>query len=54
VLLQSVRAGICRDYHDYPHTRVNVELERAVARAKELRAFMEGIPYARYERKRKR
>ena len=54
VLLQSVRAGICRDYRDYPHTRVNVELERAVARAKELKAFMEGIQYARYERKRRR
>jgi hypothetical protein len=50
-LLQAVRAGIVADWHDYPHTIVNVEMERAVKRAVELNAFLEDVPYARYERK---
>jgi len=49
-LTQSVRHGICSDWREYPHTRVNVELERGVARALELRAFMEGVDYARYRK----
>jgi hypothetical protein len=36
------------DWHDYPHTRIGVELERAIARAKELNAFLENVPYERY------
>lgn len=52
-LLQAVRAGIVRDWWDYPHTRVKVEMERAIAQAVELRAFMEGVPYARYERRKR-
>jgi hypothetical protein len=28
---------------------VFIELERALKRAKELKAFMEGVPYKRYE-----
>jgi hypothetical protein len=51
---QAVRAGIVKDYRDYPHTRINVELEVGLKRAVELKAFMEGIPYQRYERWRKR
>jgi len=51
---QAVRAGIVRDWCDYPHTRVNVEVERALRRALELNAFLEDVPYARYERKKKR
>jgi REP element-mobilizing transposase RayT len=47
---QSVRAGLCRDPQDYPHTRVYIDLDRAIARALELNAFMEGVPYLRYER----
>jgi hypothetical protein len=50
-LLQSVRHGICTDYREYPHTRVRVELEPAITRALELNAFMTGIPYPRYERR---
>jgi hypothetical protein len=50
VLLQAVRHGIVRDYRDYPHTRVNVELERALKRALELNAFLTDVPYARYEK----
>ena len=49
-LTQSVRRGICKDWHDYPHTHVNVELERALKRALELKAFMTRVPYQRYQR----
>jgi hypothetical protein len=45
---QCVRHGICQRPEDYPHTRVNVELERAINRALQLNAFMEGVPYKRY------
>jgi len=48
-LTQSVRHGICDDWHDYAHTRVNVELERAIGRALDLDAFLVGVPYKRYE-----
>ena len=53
-LLQAVRAGIVRDYRDYPHTRVNVEVERAIRRAVQLNAFLEDVPYTRYERNKKK
>lgn len=53
-LKQSVRHRLCSDYTQYPHTIVNVELDRAIKRAVELNAFMEGVPYARYERNRTR
>ena len=46
------RHGICADPPAYPHTRVNVELPRALARAIELKAFMEAVPYPRYQRRR--
>ena len=45
-----MRHGIAKDWADYPHTRVNVELERAIHRALELHAFLEGVPYKRYLR----
>lgn len=45
---QCRRHGICDDPADYLHTRVNVERERAIERAVALKAFMEGVPYARY------
>jgi len=50
VLKQSVRHGVARDYRLYPHTRVYIELERGMRRATELRAFLYGVPYRRYER----
>lgn len=53
-LLQAVRAKLVKDWRDYPDTRVNVEMEKAIRRSVELRAFMEGVPYARYERKKNR
>jgi len=48
VLTQCRRHQICDDPKDYPHTIVNVELERAIKRALELKAFMKGVPYKRY------
>jgi hypothetical protein len=47
-LTQSVRHGLCRDWREYRHTRVNVELEAGLRRALELHAFLEGVPYKRY------
>jgi hypothetical protein len=51
-LLQAVRAGLVRDYRDYPHTQVIVDVDTAVAKAIELHALLEDVPYARYDRKR--
>ena len=53
-LTQSVRHGIVKDYRDYPHTRAAIDVERGVKRANELRAFMEGVAYPRYQRTRGR
>ena len=50
-LLQAVRARLVRDWRDYPDTRMNIEVERGIKRAVELKAFLENVPYARYERK---
>lgn len=52
VLRQSVRHGVSRDWRDYPHTRVYRGLEECVVFAREHRALMYGVPYARYERRR--
>lgn len=52
-LTQAERARIVTDYRLYKHTRVNLELEDAIKRAKELNAFLEGVPYKRYEEKRR-
>jgi hypothetical protein len=51
---QSVRHRICSDPRQYLHTRVRIERDRAIERAVQLNAFLEGVPYARYERKRQR
>jgi len=48
-ILQSRRAGNHSDWRDYPHTRVNVDLDHAVARASELGAFLDGVPCKRFE-----
>lgn len=50
-LNQAVRARLVKDWRDYPDTRVNVTMERAIARAVRLNAFLERVPYARYDRK---
>lgn len=49
IMLQSVRHGICRDWREYPHTRLRIEMERGIARALQLKAFLEGVPYKRYD-----
>jgi hypothetical protein len=54
VLNQAVKARHVRDWRDYAHTRVNIESNIAIARAVELKAFLEKVPYARYERKKRR
>jgi REP element-mobilizing transposase RayT len=48
-LTQCRRHGICADWRDYLHTHVHIELDRGVRRALELGAFMEDVPYQRYE-----
>jgi REP element-mobilizing transposase RayT len=48
-MLQAQRAQIVKDWRAYAHTRVNVELEPAIRRALELEAFLEGVPYKRYD-----
>ena len=53
-LTQSVRHGLCSDWRQYSHTRVNIELERGVRRALELNAFLKGVPYKRYQKRTKR
>jgi hypothetical protein len=53
-LRQSVRHGIAPNYDDYPHTVINVELERALKRALEVHAFLEDVGYPRYDRKRRK
>lgn len=46
--LQAVRAGLVRDPRDYPHTRIDIDVERGVRRAMELHAFLNDVPYPRY------
>ena len=48
---QCRRHGVCADPARYPHTRVNVDVERTVRRALELGAFLESVPYKRYEQR---
>lgn len=48
-LTQAERHGIVRDYREYSHTHVAIELERGLKRAIELRAFLEDVPYKRYQ-----
>ncbi len=51
-LTQSVRHGICRDWKTFPGTRVSVEMQESLRRANALGAFMEEVPYPRYQRSR--
>lgn len=51
---QCVRHRICSDPLRYPHTRVRVELDAGIKRAVELNAFLEGVPYARYDKRKQR
>jgi hypothetical protein len=51
---QAVKARIVKDWREYPHTRVYLDRDRAIARAAELKAFLSDLPYKRYEDKKKR
>jgi hypothetical protein len=48
-LRQSIRAGLCRDWRDYPHTHVAINVDVGVKRALQINAFMEGVSYKRYD-----
>jgi REP element-mobilizing transposase RayT len=48
-LRQAERHAIVKDWRRYPDTHVAIELERGLKRALELGAFLEHIPYKRYE-----
>jgi hypothetical protein len=50
IWLQPVRHGIVKDPREYPHTREIVKVDAAVRRALELHAYLEDVPYKRYER----
>jgi hypothetical protein len=47
-LTQAWRHRLILDEEEYAHTRVNVELERAIKRALKLKTFLDGVPYKRY------
>jgi len=48
VLTQAVRHGLVADWREYAHTRVEVDMKRAIARALERHAFLTDVPYRRY------
>jgi hypothetical protein len=48
-LTQAVRHGIVKDFREYPHTHAPIDLERGLKRALELQAFLDKVPYKRYE-----
>ena len=47
---QAVRAKLVTRWQDYPHTRLDITLERALPRATQLNALLRGVPYKRYEK----
>lgn len=51
--LQAARAGIVRDAKEYPHTRMNVDVETGVADALMRRAFLPHVEYLRYRKPRR-
>jgi hypothetical protein len=46
---QCRRHGVCSDPTLYAHTHVNVSVDSAVRRASELNAFLNDVPYKRYQ-----
>jgi len=54
VLTQSTRHRLRSCGQAYPHTRAYLQLEPALRRALELDAFMEDVPYKRYQEGRKK
>lgn len=53
-LIQAKRHGIRDDWWNYPHTRMAIDMEVGIKRALELGAFLEGVPYKRYQKRRSR
>jgi hypothetical protein len=53
-LLQAVRAGLVRNWEHYPDTHLFLDSDRCVERALSLKAFLEDVPYARYDRRQKK
>jgi hypothetical protein len=47
-LTQAWRHRLLPDGTPYAHTHVNVELQRAIKRAHQLKAFLDGVAYKRY------
>ena len=52
-LTQAVRHRIVKRWEDYTDTRLGVDIDRAVARAHEIHAFLDDVPYQRYRRGRR-
>jgi hypothetical protein len=52
-LTQCRRHGVYPDPATHPHTHVTIELERGLHRALELQAFLENVPYKRYQKRNK-
>lgn len=51
VLNQPRRHGVCADPSAYPHTRPRIDVERGIRRAVQIGAFLEGVPYKRYDQR---
>ena len=49
-LTQSRRHGVRADYQHYLHTHVEIEVECGIWRALKLKAFLENVPYKRYQK----
>jgi REP element-mobilizing transposase RayT len=50
-LKQAVRARIVQDWREYAHTRVFVDMQTGLEFAQRNRAFLYGVPYKRYARR---
>ena len=50
---QAVRHRLVQQGEPYPHTRIWVHLDAGLRRSHESRAFLESVPYKRYERRNK-
>lgn len=48
VYRQCIRHGIATDPCQFPNTKIDIELERGLARAMELKALLYDVPYPRY------
>jgi len=47
--MQARRHGVIFNFEEYPHTRIFLDFEKCIRRANELGAFLDGVPYKRYE-----